>query len=71
MSGASGDNRYCMVDDPQALEAWKRKLEEHVTVIMHRRGAVAGRFQLADGPVVAALVQAYHEGVEGLRKRGH
>lgn len=57
-----------MIDDEEARTAWRKRFEEHVTAIMEQMGYV-GRFELADTPVTAAMVQAYHEGVERLRKR--
>lgn len=45
--------------DPKAATKWKSKFDLHVGLIMHSHGL----------PKSKAVVQAYHEGVEGLTKR--
>lgn len=57
-----------MIDDEQARVTWQRKFEEHVTAILREQGH-SGRLRLVDTPMTAAMVQAYHEGVERLHKR--
>jgi len=61
-----------MVDDSDARRRWRERLAAHVTAIMADRGMKAAQPDLerVDTPFTAALVQAYHEGIEGLRKRG-
>lgn len=62
-----------MADDPQARAAWRAKLAAHLRAITKERGihgALLPDLERVDTPFTAALVQAYHEGIEGLRKRG-
>ena len=62
-----------MADDDQARARWRARLYAHCQAIMKERGLNAvllpdlGR---VDTPFTAALAQAYHEGLEGARKRG-
>lgn len=66
-----------MVDDDDAFAAWEAKLQAHVNAVLQQRGITWVHWFIrndespADREVSRALVQAYHEGVEGLRKRGH
>lgn len=63
-----------MVDDAIAKANWRVLFQHHVTVIAKQRGIPMPRgweFMLPDTPVTEAIVQAYHEGAEGFRKRGH
>lgn len=57
-----------MVDDEQARAAWRAKFEEHVTMILRAQGH-RGQLRLVDTAMTWAMVQAYHEGVEGMHKR--
>lgn len=63
-----------MVDDDEARANWRARLAVHLRAIMKERGLNAvllPDLERVDTPFTAALVQAYHEGIEGLRKRGH
>lgn len=62
-----------MVDDVEARNNWRARLDAHVRAITKERGlnpALLPDVARVDTPFTAALAQAYHEGIEGLRKRG-
>lgn len=48
-----------IITDKKALLNWRNKHDLHVLMIMNKHGLTKGQ----------ALVQAYHEGPEGLGKR--
>jgi hypothetical protein len=62
-----------MVDDEVARSKWRARLHDHCKAIMKERGLNAvllPELARVDTPFTAALAQAYHEGLEGARKRG-
>lgn len=50
---------YAVITDKKALLKWRTNHDLHVLLIMNRHGLTKGQ----------AMVQAYHEGAEGLSKR--
>jgi hypothetical protein len=52
-------NAPAILTDKKALLGWKTNHDLHVLLIMKRHGLSKGQ----------AMVQAYHEGAEGLQKR--
>ena len=62
-----------MVDDDEAAKRWIAAFEEHVTAVALEMGVrrPSWRLSLPDTPTIRAMAQAYHEGIEGLRTRGH
>jgi len=64
---------HLMVDDAEVRAVWRARLAVHLRAIQKQRGLNAvlmPDLERVDTPFTAALVQAYHEGIEGLRKRG-
>lgn len=62
-----------MVDDDVARANWRARLALHCQAIMKERGlnrVLLPDLERVDTPFTAALAQAYHEGLEGARKRG-
>lgn len=62
-----------MVDDEVSRAAWRKRLARHLQAIMKERGlnlVLLPDLDRVDTPFTAALAQAYHEGLEGARKRG-
>lgn len=56
---ANATARVGVLTDKQAIAKWRQNHDLHVLLIMRQNGLTKPQ----------ALVQAYHEGVEGLNKR--